>query len=146
MYYKDLTPYEYFMPRAMPNIQNVGWLDKNHPFEKGEVSKEIIEKLSKIILAEGAFESRVNQIRGIRPCDLCGSEKFQMSFVGKGEIWIPSIEQGKFFAAPATIIHYITDHFYRPPEIFLDSVLRLDLEESFNGQALYNATVRNNAC
>lgn len=142
MYYKDLTPYEYYLPFKLPNVLNVGWLDKEFDFPKGNTPSELVEKLYEILMKEGVFESRANQIRGVHPCNLCEAHKFRSPFIGSCELWIPSQEADLYFAAPSLVIHYIQEHNYCPPKNFVESVLQLDLERRFNGQELYDDLIK----
>jgi hypothetical protein len=137
MYYKDLTQYEYSTPHKVPNVLNIGWLDKDHDFEKGATPEGLLAKLRQIILSEGNFQSRVNQMRGVHSCHLCLANNFSDVYVGSCQLWIPSIENNIYFAAPSTIIHYIQDHNYKPPNIFVESVLKLSMDEDFNGEQLF---------
>lgn len=141
MFYKDLTPYEYYLPFKLPNVLNVGWLDKNNNFAKSETSIELVEKLYEILMKEGIFESRVNQIRGVHPCNLCEAHNFHSPFLGSCELWIPSYEEGIYFAAPSLVIHYIQEHNYCPPKNFVESVLQVDWGRRFNGQELYDSLI-----
>lgn len=143
MYYKDLTSYEYYLPFKLSNVLNVGWLDKNFDFAKGHTSSEFLGKFNKILEEEGIFKGRVNQIRGVHPCNFCGAHKFHSPFIGSCELWIPSKGMGIYFAAPSLVIHYIQQHSYCPPKIFVESVLQLDLETRFNGQELYDDLLKN---
>ena len=142
MHYEDLTPYQYCLPFKFSNIINIGWLSNDFDFAKCDASSELVEKLYKILTKEGSFESRVNQIRGVHPCNFCGAHKFHEPFIGSCEIWIPSLDVGAYFAAPSLVIHYISEHNYCPPKSFVDAVLQLNLEEKFNGQDLYDALTK----
>ncbi len=137
MYFEDLSPYEYLMVKQVHNILNVGWLDIYMPFPKGEVPREVVEKLLTIISREGNFEARVRQLRGSHPCHLCGLWKFSNLYVGSCELWIPSIEKDMLFAAPSMIIHYIENHNYCPPKVYHGSVMQLDIDCEFNAQEVY---------
>jgi hypothetical protein len=39
-YCKNLSFYEYYMPCAIPEIKNVGWLDREDEFEIGTVEPD----------------------------------------------------------------------------------------------------------
>ena len=142
MYYKDFTVYDNFIRYADASILNVGWLDKDHAFEKGETPEGLLKKLRQILMSEGIFESRHHQKRGTTPCTLCGVDKFPDLFVGTCELWIPSIENDLYFVTPSTVIHYIEYHNYRPPQIFVDSVLQLNLAHAFRASDLYYKTAK----
>lgn len=117
-YFEDLTPYTY-LPRdeGDQSALNVGWLDAAHPFEIGETSTEFRTKLEQ--LCRFAF----NQTRGVHPCYFCPT--------GKGGFAASSAEirvagDGKIYAAPTLIYHYVTAHNYRPPSEFIAAVLAWD--------------------
>ena len=46
MVYADLSPYEYCLPIALPDVLNVGWLDGSSSFSRGVVSPRLLEKLN----------------------------------------------------------------------------------------------------
>lgn len=143
MYYEDLTFYEYYLPFKIRNVLNVGWLDKDVDFHKGEVPFELVEKLHKILVEDGAFRARVNQIRGMHPCCLCGALEFDSPFIGSCELWIPAKDKDAYFAAPSMIVHYIKEHGYCPPKEFVEAVLGEDFDSAFNGQEVYDFIVEN---
>lgn len=136
MYYKDLTPYQHYKPLTISNVLHVGWLDKAHEFEKSSPAPGLVEKIHRILLHKGNLNCRVNAKRGIHPCHLCGTREFERSSIGFCELWIPSSIIGQYFATPSTIIHYIQGHQYRPPQVFVDSVMELSLDMCFVGQNL----------
>jgi len=43
--------------------------------------------------------------------------------LGHAEIWVER-EDGTQIAAPNLVYHYVTEHQYRPPDYFIDAVLR----------------------
>ena len=45
-YYEDLTPYTYGRPKK--GCLNVGWLDSGKDFPKGDVDKELVNKLKQL--------------------------------------------------------------------------------------------------
>jgi hypothetical protein len=50
-------------------------------------------------------------------------------YVGSRVIHLPGRED-KFYVAPNLVFHYVTRHFYRPPNEFLDAVLSFDFDEA----------------
>ncbi len=139
MQYKDLTPYEGFIPRAISNVLNVGWLGQDGEFETGPVPAGLVEKLSEVLVSNGIFESRVHQLRSRwpNPCHICGRDEFAKPYIGLCEMWIPSTQRDLYFAAPSLIIHFIEHHGYRPPQIFIDAVFQLNLDEAFSAERLW---------
>lgn len=124
-YYKDLSSYEYIKTKAKKSILNVGWLDKEHSFSKGKIDSVLLE----IILS--FCKKAINKTRGYHLCPFCDEPSFGFAVefenekikLGSGEIWLKG-EEGKVYAAPDLIYHYIKDHGYVPPEAFLIAVKR----------------------
>lgn len=121
MYFKDLTKYKYM---ETEDSLNIGWLEKGHSFNKGNVSGEFMEKLWKYL------RYPVQVCRGFHSCDLCKKQiqtvpvvefKGQKRKVGYYEIRVWG-KDGNMYAAPSLIFHYILQHGYQPPQEFIDAV------------------------
>lgn len=110
-YYADLTPYNYFA--YTEKELNVGWLSKDHEFNKGDVPSGFIEKLK----VYGEREYRIHQTKGFHGCDFCADKHH-----GSNEIRIVGSD-GIVYACPKLIIHYIEIHNYLPPQEFIDAVM-----------------------
>jgi len=69
-------------------------------------------------------------MRGFHGCNLCSEKTGYLSAkrdgeelkLGSAEIRVIGVD-GKIYAAPNLIYHYITVHNYRPPDEFIDAVL-----------------------
>lgn len=125
MYFKDLTTYKYMDKEKSLNI---GWLKKGHFINTGEVSEEFIEKLWNYL------RYPVQVCRGFHTCDLCKNPKTgvpTVEFNGKKRnvgyyeirVWG---KDGKVYAAPSLIVHYILQHNYKPPQEFINAVIASD--------------------
>jgi hypothetical protein len=102
----------------------VGWLDSEHSFTVGHVRQDLVDTLRRMC------RHGVNRTRGIYFCDFCprpDGEVFPRIFVrdelgtyvvGSAEIRVPASDK-RIFAAPDMIVHYVTDHQYKPPDAFL---------------------------
>lgn len=121
-YYSDLSPYEY--TRADSPMLNVGWLAAGHDFTTGGVPAEIFTQLLQFA------DSQVNIMRGVHDCEFCSVESpIRMAAptergsvaLGMGEIHVVD-KSGCVYAAPSLILHYIQDHNYRPPDVFIRAV------------------------
>ncbi|MER5430288.1 hypothetical protein [Streptomyces sp. NPDC002588] len=66
----------------------------------------------------------MNVCPGVHECDLCPGAGAPEE---NGEIRIPA-EVGIAYAAPFLITHDITVHGHRPPQVFLDAPLAVDLD------------------
>lgn len=144
-YYEDMSPYQYEMSSPATEVKNVGWLDKAHPFTKGEVKSNVLDKLRGLIFSSKGSSCNiiVNKLRGSYECPVCGEYGLKIAdeqrefSLGSAEIWIPdSTAHDHYFATFGLIIHYIEAHNYQPPQEFIDSILALDVKDEFDGQAI----------
>jgi hypothetical protein len=125
-YYPDLSPYEYYPGQG--HMLNVGWLSRDRPFARGPVPKAFAHALR--LMASDPVEVT----RGCHVCEFCEPpediiaaeprylEVWEMFRCGNGEIHVPG-QSGVVYCAPALVIHYISEHQYRPPEEFIAAVL-----------------------
>ena len=104
---------------------NIGWLEKGHKINRGDVPEEFIEKLWQYL------RYPVHVCRGFHVCSLCKNIKSGVPVVEyKGEkrqagyyeirVWG---KNGKVYAVPSLVIHYILQHGYKPPQEFIDAVI-----------------------
>lgn len=121
--YKDLSPYEY-LPLRVPvagEILNVGWLGKVIPFSTGSLPVDFWEELVKVVP-----HFKTNVTRGFYQCRFCGARQVRVEapvplILGHMEFHIPGAD-GIVYAAPSMVVHYISDHKYRPPDGFVEAV------------------------
>lgn len=140
-YYKDLSVCKYFDGSGdyrygfekNKRLIAVGWIDYKDledvekkgikatmcDFSTGDVPKDFLDKLKKIAASKKEFMYYL----GWHDCSVCPENSYrtpedQMLY---GEIFIPY--QGRIYAAPNGIIHYIEKHHYLPPRIFIDAVM-----------------------
>ena len=130
-YFKDLTPYEYSAGLEISEIPvlNVGWLGAVE-FDQEETSPEFKARLLQHCLDENV----VLIMRGFHACPFCEMSSAEWSRnhpdYGENTNWM-SIGDGEIrtrgksviYAAPTLIYHYVTEHYYRPPQEFIDAVL-----------------------
>jgi hypothetical protein len=45
VHFADMTAYAYSLPRPIPQVLNIGWLDAEHPFATGTVGAGIVATL-----------------------------------------------------------------------------------------------------
>lgn len=105
MYFPDLSKYNYHFVET--NRINVGWLSSQYPFPKGTVDSITLLRLKEYPI--------INKCRGFHICEFCNSAN------GNGEIEVTGSHRD-VFASPAMLIHYIEEHGYRPPDVFLKAV------------------------
>lgn len=130
-HYADLSAYEYTdLADDGEQHLNVGWLDASHPFEKGVLRDEAVERLNDLSW------NPVNLFRGSHTCDFCLAELREQGPVagpalitalkdvgamGNGEIVVKG--DRAWYHAPVLITHYVERHEYLPPQEFIDAVL-----------------------
>jgi len=125
MYYEDLSAFEYTIRDAAPNLLNVGWLDAAHPYSQGSVPEEFLDRLFELC------RNPVNRTRGWQECQFCEKPSFGVKVtkdgtelvLGSAEIRVAG-ENGLVYASPNLIYHYISSHRYRPPDVFIEAVLK----------------------
>jgi len=123
MYYPDLTLYCYNASDKAPNVLNVGWLDASYPFRRKKASVDLLDLLFEKCL------DRVNLTRGWHDCQFCQSSNrgVEVSRHGK-KITLGSAEirvegkDGRVYAAPNLIYHYVLEHEYDPPHEFVEAL------------------------
>ena len=155
MYFKDHTYYNYYVNKPLEMIINIGWLSYEHFYEMGETEPEFIEKLTEIIINDYFYDYKFNRIRCNSSCKLC-KESILQPYVDKKrnalmdmplgfcELLIPSQVNNQYYASPGLILHYIRDHYYKPPQEYIDSVMALDLTQPFNAQDCFDLLKKQN--
>lgn len=121
-YFDDLSGYSFFRRLASPGTLNVGWLDRAHAFDKQVPSAETLDLLWSFCCVS------VVQTRGIHECVFCdpprtvyATRNGKRLLLGTSEIRVFS-NNGRIYAAPNLIYHYIRTHHYKPPEEFLQAL------------------------
>ncbi len=123
-WFEDLTPYTYLRSEPTdPPTLNVGWLARDHAFSVGEVPSTFVARLEEL-----CAHATTQQTRGLHPCELCPGTipSHDRSRQSSNEIRAVGAN-GTRYAAPRLVLHYVTDHNYAPPKVFIDAVLRVDL-------------------
>jgi len=124
-YYADLTPYEYWPEEIGTGLQNVGWLDREHPYPQGPVPDEFVARLWELC----RYPLMVT--RGWHECEFCDPPVKELLWVerdgerallGTAEIRVLG-HAWTTYAAPTLIYHYVTAHAYQPPAAFVTAVL-----------------------
>lgn len=124
-FFPDLTPHKNHQGILCESTLNVGWLSCEHGYDCGTSLSSFIERLW-IFCA-----SPVVRTRGYHCCDLCRVPQIgplrvtwgtQTTKLGTAEIRVFG-EEGRVYAAPDLIFHYVTEHKYRPPSEFVSAIL-----------------------
>jgi hypothetical protein len=124
-YFEELSEYRYHTSGVRAGTLTVGWLDVEHRFEKAPPSSTLLD-----ILWEYCKVSTV-QTRGIHQCNICDPSMIVLAsrngeprrLLGDAEIRVFA-EDGRIYAAPTLIYHYVRAHEYKPPDEFLRAIRR----------------------
>jgi hypothetical protein len=124
-YYADMSPYDYG-GRAQPGVVHVGWLDGEHPYPRGAVPSQLLDKMKELA------RTPVELYRGFHICEVCKwspkkDEDNEQAFLKWEELRqsngaIRVTAKGITYAAPVLVIHYIEAHEYLPPKDFLRAI------------------------
>ena len=123
MHFQDLMPYTYLNHEPDADLLAVGWLDAEHQFTRGPLPEGVLERILALCLQP------INQTRGFHQSPFYKSAllgypveyKGQKMLLGSAEIRV--LGEGKSYAAPNLIYHYIKDCGYLPPQEFLDALM-----------------------
>lgn len=121
-YYPDLHPAT--LLGVGERLRAVGWLQPDHDYSRGVVPDDLLAMLKKHV--HSAFQFCA--FGGWHDCEFCGACQ------GFSNLIVPTAET--VFVAPEMIVHYITDHGYRPPDDFLAALQNCPDQESPQYMAL----------
>lgn len=138
MYFVDLSQYAYAKAGGAPvsteilPALSIGWLDDAHAYPQAEPSPEFVARLLDFC------RTPINTMLGFHECTFCNDDPKTYLIIekdgqkigfGHAEIWIFGPD-GKTYAAPTLIYHYVTRHHYAPPEEFVQAVLIAPLPDT----------------
>jgi hypothetical protein len=136
MFFPDLEAYRYDIPVPLHDVVTVGWLSKEHAYARQDSGADTLEAIERLIGTH-----RANQMRGYHVCEFCGAEprvavsaSGEHVLIGSAEIWIPSPDLKRIYAAPNLIHHYMSVHGYLPPQEFLDAVAAVHEHKGWNAE------------
>lgn len=124
-FFKDLTPYTYSHFSRSITCVNIGWLAFGQPYNTGPVSENVVSALWRYVRCP------VIQHRGYHRCELCqpiplrpitAIRNGESAHLGSAEIRIFGSD-GRVYAAPTMIYHYMTNHQYSPPAEFVTALM-----------------------
>lgn len=116
-HFEDLTPHSYTLQHQEEGVLNVGWLGVDRPFPTGTTSAAFREALDSLC------QRPIGTHRGFHVCEFCGNDpRHDWTRIGNGQIRIRS-QAGSWYVAPTMVQHYVVEHSYRPPAVFMSAVL-----------------------
>lgn len=117
-YFKDLSDYTYSVLGGR-GAKTVGWLTRGHSFGTAPPREEDLD----LLWLYGSIS--VAKMRGGHDCEFCQTGAARRAerngverLLGVAEIRVFS-KDGKIYAAPSLIYHYIASHNYLPPDEFM---------------------------
>jgi hypothetical protein len=154
MYYPDFSEYGLLTnqghnPFTLKEVHNIGWLENGYDYPKGKVDERTLSKIKALLASP---KNNINQTRGIHQCDICdaSSDPFVTHRIvvntreiplGSSELCVPDA-QGRIYAAPTLIYHYIVKHSYLPPNDFIEAINQFDVASDWNGKEIFRALVQ----
>ena len=103
-------------------LLSIGWLERTEDYVQENFDhREIVKTIS---LLRNGFKRDFSgyNFRGLHACSLCKNDEDLLLINSYVNLFIPS--ESCVFVAPGAIDHYITEHMYKPPEEFLNALLR----------------------
>lgn len=121
MFFEDLSPYKctYSWPFNTGPLIAVGWLSGKVEFNQGPVPSDFVKML--LVLCK----EPIHKTRGFHICPFCRNTD---SSIGNGEIHVQGSEG--IYVAPTMIGHYVVEHGYRPPKLFIEAVRTMNTNKS----------------
>lgn len=122
----ELYEFGYDLHLKKINSLAVGWLDKGFKYNTGLVSESFLDRLGLFCM-----DPVVMPLDPDGDCPLCleypiiDTPHGRLEF-GPGQLRIPGRDK-TVYAAPTLIYHFIKDHNYQPPQVFIDAVLNAPL-------------------
>jgi hypothetical protein len=110
----------------------IGWLDRNHPFERGKTTPEFLVKLKQFAARYGDSATALGW-GAMGGCHTC---EFSEKALGFGSFGVPAGDL--LYCAPDMIAHYVEQHDYSPPPEFIAALMASPLP----GTSAYVEVVR----
>jgi hypothetical protein len=120
-YFGDLSPRYTKESRFSDRFKDyvcIGWLDSSHDFPKGDVPKEVVDKIK--------LMDPYVRTKGWHSCEFCIDEDDKRDSRSSTEYKVDG--SGKTYCFPQMLIHYIEKHNYKPPQEFIDAVLSMNIK------------------
>jgi len=120
-YFEELSDYTYAREFVRPGTKAVGWLARGHGFPTATPDESLLD------LLWSYCSICVARSRGGHFCEFCPPRICQVErhgerlMLGTAEIRVFSRE-GRIYASPTLIYHYVAVHHYKPPDEFLQAL------------------------
>lgn len=126
MHFDDLQPCRYHPGHLdaaswMVPLRAIGWLEHPYQFEVGLTPEPLVARLA-VLLDQTREHFSHHRFRGAHDCSLCEAAGRFTGGVGWSQENLVIPGASEVYAAPGAIVHYISDHGYRPPAAFLQAI------------------------
>ena len=119
-YLADLSPCTYLDRSGASRLVSVGWLSRTHVFTSGPVDADVRSQLETLLVDPYCPVT----FMGAHQCEFCTpaiAHPHDHHYPhGSSNLLVPG--DGVIFACPELIGHYIDEHLYQPPSVFLAAV------------------------
>jgi hypothetical protein len=119
-YLADLSPCTYLDRGGTHGLVSVGWLSRTDPVPTGPVAAEVRARLTDLLISPYCPLS----FFGSHLCEFCAPPTTHPHDDhyphGSANLLVPG--DRAIFACPELIAHYINEHGYQPPNVFLAAV------------------------
>jgi len=123
MFFADLSPWSGYQSKGP--FKAIGWLSKDHPYQRGELTSEALSALHAFMNEAVTFWIACGHHR----CEFCPTTgPWTLANTSSREILVPAIDV--IYVAPVLILHYIEAHQYKPPDEFIDALLACPRQRS----------------
>ena len=112
-WYADDRECDFFGAEYSSSIRAIGWLDQAQRFETGTTDESVFKSLQ--VLFQSPYAPFVSP--GVHICNLCQ----YAGAIGNTTLLVPG--DGVLYVCPELILHYVSAHWYKPPELFCQAVL-----------------------
>jgi len=97
-------------------VQAIGWLSPAQEFPTGPSPANFIIRLQELCAARYEHGFDFPEAGGTHTCEFCHA------YTSRGVLGVP--DGNVLFVAPEMVYHYVAIHHYRPPQSFVDAVLK----------------------
>ena len=101
----------------------IGWLEHPHPYNRGPVPPEFLNRFAEFIQLAGKAFSHY-RFRGLHQCSLCQAHGGEATLLRESSLNLFVPGSGVVYVATASMSHYMQFHSYTPPGGFIESMLR----------------------
>lgn len=138
-YFPELSVYErYISPHKLSGVLNIGWVDVFGDIPRRQPSDALLARLSDVLESVSPFIPFMGPDIELPHCMQCGAIKYARSngsLLRNSELWVP--DGDLIYASPLSIVHFIREHHYCPPDEYIECFMSVDLRQAFDSNKIY---------